>query len=86
MNEIQDIVESWISSNMGHLEDSWDEAGGEQGGFEEMIADIVYDVAADVESDLECMVTDNLSMHRHYEIEGMIEEKISEIEPEEEDE
>ena len=86
MSEIQDIVESWIDSNMGHLEESWDEAGGAQGGFEEMISDIVYDVTSDVEGDLESMVEDNLSMHRHYEIEGLIDEKIAEIEPEEEDE
>ena len=86
MSEIQDIVESWIDSNMGHLEPEWDEAGGEQGGFQEMIADIVYDVAADVESDLEVMVEDNLANHRHYEISEMIESRIAEIEPEEEDE
>jgi hypothetical protein len=86
MSEIQDIVESWIDSNFDHLESDWDEAGGEQGGFQEMIADIVYDVAADVEGDLEVMVEDNLSNHRHYEISEMIESRIAEIEPEEEDE
>ncbi len=86
MSEIQDIVESWIDSNFDHLESEWDEAGGEQGGFQEMIADIVYDVASDVEGDLEVMVEDNLSNHRHYEISEMIESRIAEIEPEEEDE
>ena len=86
MSEIQDIVESWIDSNFDHLESEWDEAGGEQGGFQEMIADIVYDVAADVEGDLEVMVEDNLSNHRHYEISEMIESRIAEIVPEEEDE
>jgi len=86
MSEIQDIVESWIDSNFDHLESEWDEAGGEQGGFQEMIADIVYDVAADVESELEVMVEDNLSNHRHWEISEMIESRIAEIEPEEEDE
>ena len=86
MSEIQDIVESWIDSNFDHLESEWDEAGGEQGGFQEMIADIVYDVASDVEGDLECMVEDNLSNHRHWEISEMIESRIAEIEPEEEDE
>jgi len=86
MSEIQDIVESWIDSNFDHLESEWDDAGGEQGGFQEMIADIVYDVAADVEGDLEVMVEDNLSNHRHYEISEMIESRIAEIEPEEEDE
>lgn len=85
MSEIQDIVESWIDTNMSHLESDWDEAGGESGGFQEMISDIVYDVASDVESDLESMVEDNLSMHRHYEIEGLIEDRIAEIEPEEEE-
>jgi len=86
MSEIQDIVESWIDSNFDHLESEWDEAGGEQGGFQEMIADIVYDVAADVESEIEVMVEDNLSNHRHWEISEMIESRIAEIEPEEEDE
>ncbi len=85
MSEIQDIVESWIRSNFDHLESDWNEAGGESGGFEEMISDIVYDVADDVESDLECMVEDNLSMHRHYEIGDMIESRIAELEPEEEE-
>jgi len=86
MSEIQNIVESWIRSNFDHLESDWDEAGGESGGFHEMMDDIGYDVAGDVESDLECMVEDNLSMHRHYEISEMIESRIAEIEPEEEDE
>ena len=86
MSEIQDIVESWIRDNFDHLESDWDEAGGESGGFEEMISDIVYDVASDVESDIDAMVEDNLSMHRHYEIGDMIESRIAEIEPEEEDE
>ena len=86
MSEIQDIVESWIDSNMGHLESDWDEAGGESGGFEEMISDIVYDVTHDVECDLESMVEDNLSHHRHWEITEMIESRIAEIEPEEEEE
>ena len=82
-SDIEYIVEAWIDSNMGHLESDWDEAGGESGGFQEMISDIVYDVASDVESDLESMVEDNLSMHRHYEIEDMIQNRIAEIEPEE---
>ena len=85
-SDIEYIVEDWIDTNMGHLESDWDEAGGESGGFQEMIADIVYDVAADVESDLEVMVEDNLSNHRHWEISEMIESRIAEIEPEEEDE
>ena len=86
MSEIEYIVESWIDSNMGHLESDWDEAGGEEGGFQEMISDIVYDVTADVEGDLEAMVEDNLANHRHYEISEMIESRIAEIEPEEESE
>ena len=86
MSEIQDIVESWIDTNMSHLESDWDEAGGDSGGFQEMISDIVYDVASEVEGDLESMVEDNLANHRHWEIEGLIEDRIAEIEPEEEDE
>lgn len=85
MYEIQNIVESWIRSNFDHLESDWDEAGGEEGGFHEMIDEIAYDVASDVESDLDAMVEDNLSMHRHYEISDMIESRIAEIEPEEEE-
>jgi hypothetical protein len=83
MSEIQDIVESWIDTNMSHLESDWDEAGGESGGFQDMISDIVYDVASDVESDLEYMVEDNLANHRQWEIEEMIQSRIAEIEPEE---
>jgi len=86
MSEIQDIVESWIDNNMGHLESYWDEAGGESGGFADILQDIVYDVATDVECDLESMVHDNLANHRQWEIEGMIESRIGEIEPVEEDE
>ena len=86
MYEIQNIVESWIRDNYDHLESDWDEAGGEEGGFHEMIDEIAYDVASNVESDLDAMVEDNLSMHRHYEISDMIESRIAEIEPEEEDE
>ena len=85
MSEIEHIVESWIYSNFDHLESAWDEAGGDEGGFQDVIAEIVVDVAGDVESDLQYMVEDNLSMHRHYEIEGMIQDKIEEIEPEEEE-
>jgi len=85
-SDIEYIVDSWIRSNFDHLESDWDEAGGESGGFEEMISDIVYDVAADVESDLECMVEDNLSHHRQWEIEEMINNRIAEIDFEEEDE
>ena len=85
MSEIEHIVESWIRSNFDHLESDWDEAGGESGGFHDMMDEIAYDVTGDVESDLECMVEDNLSMHRHYEIEGMINDRIAEIEPEEEE-
>lgn len=83
MSEIESIVEAWIDTNMSHLESDWDEACGEPGGFQEMISDIVYDVASDVESDLEYMVEDNLANHRRYEIEGMIADRIAEIEPEE---
>ena len=85
MYEIQNIVESWIRDNYDHLESDWDEAGGEEGGFHEMIDEIAYDVASDVESDLDAMVEDNLSMHRHYEIEEMIQNRIAEIDFEEED-
>ena len=84
-SDIEYIVEAWIEDNMGHLESDWDEAGGESGGFHEMISDIVYDVASDVECDLEGMVEDNLANHRHWEIEGMINDRIAEIEPEEEE-
>ena len=86
MSEIEHIVESWIRDNFDHLESAWDEAGGDEGGFQDVIEEIVYDVAGDVEGDLQYMVEDNLSMYRHYEIEGMIQDKIEEIEPEEEDE
>jgi len=85
MSEIQDIVESWVRSNFDHLESDWDEAGGESGGFHEMIDEIAYDVTGDVEGDLECMVEDNLSHHRQWEISEMIESRIAEIEPEEEE-
>jgi len=85
MYEIQNIVESWIRDNYDHLESDWDEAGGEEGGFHEMIDEIAYDVASDVESDLDAMVEDNLSMHRHYEIEEMIQNRIAEIDFEEEE-
>ena len=83
MSEIESIVESWIRSNFDHLESDWEEAGGEPGGFHDMMDEIAHDVSGDVECDLESMVEDNLSMHRHYEIEGRIDEKIAEIEPEE---
>ena len=86
MSEIQDIVESWIRSSFDYLETDWEDSGGESGGFEEMISDIVYDVASDVESDIDAMVEDNLSNYRHYEIEEMIQSRIAEIEPEEEEE
>ena len=85
MSEIESIVESWIDTNMSHLESDWDDACGESGGFQEMISDIVYDVASDVESDLEYMVEDNLANHRQWEIEEMIQSRIAEIEPEEEE-
>ena len=84
--EIETIVSDWVYSNFDHLESAWDEAGGDEGGFQDVIEEIVYDVAGDVEGDLQYMVEDNLSMYRHYEIEGMIQDKIEEIEPEEEDE
>ena len=84
-SEIEYIVESWIRSNFDHLESDWDEAGGESGGFHDMIDEIAYDVAGDVESDLDAMVEDNLSMHRHYEIEEMIQNRIAEIDFEEEE-
>jgi len=83
--DIQSIVEAWIDENFSHLEDEWDEAGGEEGGFQDMITDIVYDVSADVESDLEPMVQDNLDNSRHWEIATMIESRIAEIEREEEE-
>ena len=84
-SEIEHIVESWIRSNFDHLESDWDEAGGESGGFHEMIDEIAYDVAGDVESDLDAMVEDNLSHYRHYEIEEMIQNRIAEIDFEEEE-
>jgi len=85
MSEIEYIVSDWINNNFYHLESAWDEAGGDEGGFQDVIEEIVCDVAGDVYGDLQYMVEDNLSMHRHYEIEGMIQDKIEEIEPEEED-
>ena len=85
MSEIEHIVESWIRSNFDHLESDWDEAGGESGGFHEMIDEIAYDVAGDVEGDLDAMVEDNLSHYRHYEIEEMIQNRIAEIDFEEEE-
>ena len=85
MSEIEHIVESWIRSNFDHLESDWDEAGGESGGFHDMIDEIAYDVAGDVEGDLECMVEDNLSHHRQWEIEEMIQNRIAEIDFEEEE-
>ena len=85
MSEIEYIVSDWINNNFYHLESSWDDAGGDEGGFQDVIEEIVCDVAGDVESDLQYMVEDNLSMHRHYEIESMIQDKIDEIEPEEDE-
>ena len=86
MSEIEYIVSDWINNNFYHLESAWDEAGGDEGGFQDVIEEIVCDVAGDVYGDLQYMVEDNLSMHRHYEIESMIQDKIDEIEPEEEEE
>ena len=85
MSEIEYIVESWIRDNFDHLESSWDDAGGDEGGFQDVIEELVCDVAGDVYGDLQYMVEDNLSMHRHYEIESMIQDKIDEIEPEEDE-
>ena len=85
MSEIEYIVSDWINCNFDHLESAWDEAGGDEGGFQDVIEEIVCDVAGDVEGYLQYMVEDNLSMHRHYEIESMIQDKIDEIEPEEDE-
>lgn len=46
-----DIVESWIDSNMGHLESNWDEAGGEQGGFQEMIESRIAEIEPEEEDE-----------------------------------
>jgi len=84
-SDIEYIVDAWIEDNMGHLESDWEEAGGDTGGFQDILDEIKYDVAQDVECDLEYMVQDNLSNHRQWEIEEMINDRIAEIEPEEEE-
>jgi len=84
-SDIEYIVDAWIEDNMGHLESDWDEAGGDTGGFQDILDEIKYDVAQDVECDLESMVEDNLANHRQWEIEELINDRIAEIELEEEE-
>jgi hypothetical protein len=84
-SDIEYIVDAWIEDNMGHLESDWDEAGGESGGFQDILDEIKFDVAQDVECDLESMVEDNLANHRQWEIEELINDRIAEIELEEEE-